>query len=223
MGHIRNYCLCNVCGRWFRKNRGIHDTVDEFDFCSAPCESQAAYEASLEADVGGGYDPAHWIEDRSFMKKKEHFTPINIAWVEDICEGFGLVRDNMFDYDNEKEREYRGEFGNIGDDETFWSYKDYGIDQASANFWPIVTIYRSDKGNTMFTLNENPYFVHEKTSDGKDSNYIEPGHPEHSVGSVERFRKYLIRSIEQFKKVREEYETFTGQKYPVGDKKEYGF
>lgn len=65
---------------------------------------------------------------------KNTFTPINIAWVEDICEGFGLVRDNLFDYNDENEREYRGAFGNIGDDEIFLDYKDYGIDQASANY-----------------------------------------------------------------------------------------
>ena len=223
MGHIRNYYICNCCGKWFHKSRGYHREDDEFTFCSGPCLDHAIYKAEQERDCGGGFEPDYWIEDESFRKMKNTFTPINIAWVEDICEGFGLVRDNLFDYNNEKERDYRGAFGNIGCTEIFWDYKDYGIDQASANYWPVVSIYKSDKGRTMIILNENPYFVHEKAADGKDSNYIEPGGRFHSIGSVERFRKYLKQSIKQFEAVRKEYEDFTGQKYPVGDKKEYGF
>ncbi len=56
--HRRNYCICNVCGRWFRKNKGIHE--DGFDFCGGECDRQASWEAYLEADVGGGFEPHFW-------------------------------------------------------------------------------------------------------------------------------------------------------------------
>ncbi len=58
--HRRNYCICNVCGHWFRKNKGIHE--EGFDFCGGKCDSQAIWEASLEADVGGGFEPHFWEE-----------------------------------------------------------------------------------------------------------------------------------------------------------------
>ena len=58
--HRRNYCICNVCGNWFRKNKGIHE--EGFDFCGGKCDSQAIWEASLEADVGGGFEPHFWEE-----------------------------------------------------------------------------------------------------------------------------------------------------------------
>jgi len=56
--HRRNYCICNVCGNWFRKNKGIHE--EGFDFCGGKCDSQAIWEASLERDVGGGFEPHFW-------------------------------------------------------------------------------------------------------------------------------------------------------------------
>lgn len=58
--HRRNYCICNVCGHWFRKSKGIHE--EGFDFCGGKCDSQAIWEASLEADVGGGFEPHFWEE-----------------------------------------------------------------------------------------------------------------------------------------------------------------
>lgn len=58
--HRRNYCICNVCGHWFRKNKGIHE--EGFDFCGGKCDSQAIWEASLERDVGGGFEPHFWEE-----------------------------------------------------------------------------------------------------------------------------------------------------------------
>lgn len=226
MGHIRNYYMCNCCGKWFHKSRGQVKVDGEFDFCSGSCAGQAEYEARLEADVGGGFEAHHWIEDESFRNEKAKFIPISCALVESICKEFGLVQDNMFDYNDEKERDYRGAFAKLGSDEIFWSYKEFGIDQASANFWPVVTIYKSDKGRMAFELHEKPYFVHEPASgrsDGKDCDYIEPGGKIHSVRSVARFRKYLAESIHDFVAVRSEYEKFTGRKYPVGDKRDYGF
>ena len=56
--HRRNYCICNVCGNWFRKKNGIHE--EGFDFCGGKCDSQAIWEASLERDVGGGFEPHFW-------------------------------------------------------------------------------------------------------------------------------------------------------------------
>lgn len=58
--HRRNYCICNVCGHWFRKNKGIHE--EGFDICDGKCDSQAIWEASLERDVGGGFEPHFWEE-----------------------------------------------------------------------------------------------------------------------------------------------------------------
>ena len=60
--HSRNYCICNVCGNWFRKNKGIHE--EGFDICDGKCDSQAIYEASLEADVGGGFEPHFWEREK---------------------------------------------------------------------------------------------------------------------------------------------------------------
>lgn len=58
--HRRNYCICNYCGHWFRKRKGIH--AEGFNFCDKVCAEQARAEARAEADVGGGFEP-HYTED----------------------------------------------------------------------------------------------------------------------------------------------------------------
>ena len=72
--HRRNYCICHVCGNWFRRNKGFHDECSDgpLHFCSGRCASQAEYEASLEADVGGGFVSHYWDddEDAEWRKKK---------------------------------------------------------------------------------------------------------------------------------------------------------
>lgn len=63
--HRRNYCICSVCGKWFRRNKGRHyDYSDEtYHFCCGPCDEQAQYEAYLEKDVGGGFCPHYWDDE----------------------------------------------------------------------------------------------------------------------------------------------------------------
>ena len=58
--HRRNYCICNYCGHWFRKNKGIH--AEGFDFCGGTCSEYAHAEAVAEADVGGCFEP-HYYEE----------------------------------------------------------------------------------------------------------------------------------------------------------------
>lgn len=75
--HRLNHCICNVCGKWFRRSKGIHwegseDLSECFDFCSGPCASQAEWEASLEADVGGGFIAHYWDDegDRAYRERE---------------------------------------------------------------------------------------------------------------------------------------------------------
>ena len=70
--HRRNYCICHVCGNWFRRNKGFHDECSDgpLHFCSGGCASQAEYEASLEADVGGGFVSHYWDDDEDAEWKR---------------------------------------------------------------------------------------------------------------------------------------------------------
>lgn len=72
--HRRNYCICSVCGKWFRRNKGRHyDCYDgTYHFCGGPCCEQAQSEADLEEDVGGGFCPLYWDDegDAEWRKKK---------------------------------------------------------------------------------------------------------------------------------------------------------
>lgn len=63
--HRRNYCICSVCGKWFRRNKGRHyDCYDgTYHFCCGPCDEQAQSEADLEEDVGGGFCPLYWDDE----------------------------------------------------------------------------------------------------------------------------------------------------------------
>ena len=74
--HRRNYCICNQCGHWFRRNRCIHDyefSDGPLRFCNRTCDEQAQWEASLEADVGGRYEAHYWdaAEDAEWKRKRE--------------------------------------------------------------------------------------------------------------------------------------------------------
>ena len=73
--HRRNYCICSVCGKWFRRNKGRHyDCSDGTNhFCCGPCDEQAQFEADLEADVGGGFCPHYWDDegDAEWRKRNE--------------------------------------------------------------------------------------------------------------------------------------------------------
>ena len=73
--HRRNYCICHVCGNWFRRNKGFHDECSDgpLHFCSGGCDSQAEYEARLEADVSGGFESHYWDdeEDAEWRRKNE--------------------------------------------------------------------------------------------------------------------------------------------------------
>lgn len=74
--HRRNYCICSQCGHWFRRNRGIHDYEfpdGPLHFCDRVCDEQAQWEASLEADVGGGYLAHYWdaAENEEWKRKRE--------------------------------------------------------------------------------------------------------------------------------------------------------
>ena len=62
--HRRNYCICSQCGKWFRRNKGIHDMMSygPIHFCNKNCSDAAEFEAYLEADVGGCYEP-HYYDD----------------------------------------------------------------------------------------------------------------------------------------------------------------
>lgn len=53
--HRRNYCICSQCGKWFRKNKGIHE--EGFDFCDSICRDNAEASCDVDRDVGGCYDP----------------------------------------------------------------------------------------------------------------------------------------------------------------------
>lgn len=70
--HRRNYCICHVCGNWFRRNKGFHDECSDgpLHFCSGGCASQGRYEASLEADVGGGFVSHYWDDDEDAEWKR---------------------------------------------------------------------------------------------------------------------------------------------------------
>ena len=63
--HRRNYCICSVCGKWFRRNKGRHYDYSDgtYHFCCGPCDEQAQFEADLEADVGGGFCPRYWDDE----------------------------------------------------------------------------------------------------------------------------------------------------------------
>jgi hypothetical protein len=53
--HRRNYIICNQCGKWFRKNKGIHE--EGFDFCDSICRDNAVASCDVDRDVGGCYEP----------------------------------------------------------------------------------------------------------------------------------------------------------------------
>lgn len=73
--HRRNYCICNMCGHWFRRNKGIHDEdkYGPIHICGGVCDELAIQSANREADVGGGFQANYWdneeIEGR--VKKNE--------------------------------------------------------------------------------------------------------------------------------------------------------
>ena len=60
--HRRNYCICSQCGKWFRRNKGIHEMMSygPIHFCNKYCSDAAEFEASLEFDVGGCYEPHYY-------------------------------------------------------------------------------------------------------------------------------------------------------------------
>lgn len=72
--HRRNYCICSVCGKWFRRNKGRHYDYSDgtYHFCCGPCDEQAQFEADLEEDVGAGFCPHYWDDegDAEWRKKK---------------------------------------------------------------------------------------------------------------------------------------------------------
>lgn len=73
--HRRNYCICSVCGKWFRRNKGRHYdySYGTYHFCCGPCDVQAQFEADLDADVGGGFEPHYWDDegDAEWRSKKK--------------------------------------------------------------------------------------------------------------------------------------------------------
>jgi hypothetical protein len=72
--HRRNYCICSVCGKWFRRNNGIHDENESgpLHFCDMICKRQAEFESCIDADVGGYFEHHYWDEeeDAEWRKKK---------------------------------------------------------------------------------------------------------------------------------------------------------
>lgn len=134
------------------------------------------------------------------------FTPIGIGWVRLLAKRYGLVKGN-----------FDSEIGSFDSDESFTEFESYGINQASADFWPVISIYKDrDNNKCLFYLNEDPYIVPIIGVSIAGNHYmIEPGYPKHSTQSVERFEKYLKIAIEQFKKVDAEYVEKVGSPYPV--------
>ena len=63
--HRRNYCICNMCGHWFRRNKGIHDEdkYGPIHICGGVCDELAIQSANLEADVGGGFQANYWDQE----------------------------------------------------------------------------------------------------------------------------------------------------------------
>lgn len=66
--HRRNWCQCSQCGKWFRRNRGIHDVIDKLHvrihFCSQTCSDMASSE--VEWDVGWPYEP-HFVQEEDLI------------------------------------------------------------------------------------------------------------------------------------------------------------
>lgn len=73
--HRRNYCICNMCGHWFRRNKGIHDEdkYGPIHICGGVCDELAIQSANLEADVGGGFQANYWDQEEieEWEKKNE--------------------------------------------------------------------------------------------------------------------------------------------------------
>lgn len=72
--HRRNYCICSQCGKWFRRNKGIHAMMSygPIHFCNKHCSDGAEYEASLEADVGGCYEPHYYDDTEEIIQTSTH-------------------------------------------------------------------------------------------------------------------------------------------------------
>lgn len=70
--HIRNWCQCSQCGKWFRRNRGFHDTIHKLlvnvHFCSLWCSEAAMREVDWE--VGWPYEP-HYVQDEDILSGRQ--------------------------------------------------------------------------------------------------------------------------------------------------------
>ena len=130
---------------------------------------------------------------------KGKFTPLNKTFAIQLAKKYNLVQGRFgAEYD---------ELYGIEEDEDpdcFSSVISFGIDLISANNHPLIDIMENKKGECHINLYEDPYLAKNWTSEGKlDSYYIEPWSG-HRISSVERFEKYLIEGIENYKKIYKE-------------------
>lgn len=124
---------------------------------------------------------------------KGKFTPLNKSYAIELAKKYNLV-----------EGCFGSELGHFDDDtdlDVFSSVLSFGIDLMSANNHPLIDIMKNKKGKYVICLYEAPYISENWTHEGKlDCYYIEPG-SEHRCSSVERFEKYLIVGIKNYKKI----------------------
>ena len=124
---------------------------------------------------------------------KVKFTPLNKSYAIELAKKYNLVQGC-----------FGAELGHFDDDtdlDVFSSVISFGIDLMSANNHPLIDIMENKKSECVICLYDAPYIAENWTPDGKlDCHYIEPG-SEHRCSSVERFEKYLIIGIENYKKI----------------------
>lgn len=124
---------------------------------------------------------------------KEKFTPLNKSYAIKLAKKYNLVQGC-----------FGAELGHFDDDtdlDVFSSVLSFGIDLMSANNHPLIDIMENKKGKCVICLYDTPYIAENWTPDGNlDCHYIEPC-SEHRCSSVERFEKYLIDGIENYKKI----------------------
>lgn len=128
---------------------------------------------------------------------KGKFTPLNKTFAIQLAKKYNLVQGC-----------FGSELGNFDDCDldTFSSVLSFGIDKMSADNHPLVDIIENKKGECVVCLYEAPYIAENWIDGGKlDCYYIEPG-SKHQCSSVERFEKYLIEGIVNYKKIYKECE-----------------